>query len=150
MHPNLAAFLEMIGASEGTTRIPNSDNGYRALVGGGTFPSYAGHPRIRVPIPRLKLTSTAAGKYQLLARYYDAYKHLLGLTDFSPESQDKIAIQQIKECKAISDIEAGNFAAAVDKCKRIWASLPGAGYGQHEQKLAFLQAAYVEAGGIVA
>ncbi len=150
MHPNLKAFLEMIGTSEGTINIPNSDNGYRALVGGGTFASYADHPRIKVSIPRLGLTSTAAGKYQLLARYYDAYKHQLGLTDFSPASQDRVAIQQITECKAIPDIEAGNFAAAVDKCRNIWASLPGAGYGQHEHKLAFLQEAYLKAGGILA
>jgi len=35
----------------------------------------------------------------------------------------------------------------VIQCARIWASLPGAGYGQHENKLNDLQAAYEAAGG---
>ena len=55
-----------------------------------------------------------------------------------------------RECRAIEDVEAGRFAAAVDKCKSRWASLPGAGYQQHEHKLADLQQAYTKAGGVLA
>lgn len=147
---NLAAFLNTIAGSEGTPNIPGSDNGYRALFGGGVFASYADHPRIRFPLPRLSLVTTAAGRYQLLARYYDAYKHLLGLTDFSPLSQDKIAIRQITECKAMDDITAGRFSAAVAKCAHIWASLPGAGYNQPENKIMTLEQFYTQSGGILA
>ena len=47
-------------------------------------------------------------------------------------------------------MRAGRFADAVAKCKKEWASLPGAGYGQRENSLATLQAAYLDAGGNLA
>jgi len=150
MTPNQKAFLDMLAHSEiGPALLAKSDNGYNVLVGGGQFHSYADHPRKLIDLPRLGIKSTAAGRYQLLARYFDAYKKLLKLPDFSPASQDAIALQQIKERGAFADIEAGRFAAAVERCRNIWASLPGAGYGQHENKLADLQAAFVRAGGKV-
>ncbi|MDU7760480.1 MAG: glycoside hydrolase family protein, partial [Enterobacter asburiae] len=67
-----------------------------------------------------------------------------------PESQDKWAIQLIKERKALPDIEAGNITSAVSKCRNIWASLPGAGYGQREHRMEELIARYKAAGGTVA
>jgi len=149
MTPNRKAFLDMLACSEGTARVPNSDDGYRVIVGGGTFTGFADHPRKLVKLSAA-LSSTAAGRYQLLARYFDAYKAQLHLPDFSPASQDAIALQQIKECRALDDIDAGRLAQAVSKCAHIWASLPGAGYGQHENKLAALQAAYIHAGGKLA
>jgi len=146
MNRNRKAFLDMIAESEGTARIGDQD-GYNVIVGGGTFDGYDDHPRKLVVLNKKGLKSTAAGRYQLLSRYYDAYKKLLKLPDFSPDSQDAIAIQQIRECRALDDIDAGRFKAAVYKCRRIWASLPGAGYGQRECKLADLRTAYIKAGG---
>lgn len=147
---NLAAFCDMLAVSEiGAKRLAESDDGYNVLVGGGLFHSYADHPRQRILV-RPGLWSTAAGRYQLLSRYFDPYKALLGLTDFGPEAQDAIAIQQIKESKAYRYILEGNIAEAIDRCKHIWASLPGAGYGQHENKLSALLAAYLNAGGAIA
>lgn len=151
MTPNEKAFLDMIAYSEiGPTLLAKSDNGYNVVVGGTLFSGYEDHPRKLVDLPRLGIKSTAAGRYQLLSRYFDAYKKQLGLKDFSPASQDAIALQQIKERRALADVEAGRFADAVAKCKNIWASLPGAGYGQHENALDKLQAAYVAAGGTLA
>lgn len=151
MTPNQKAFLDMLAYSEiGPTLLSGSDNGYNVLVGGKLFEGYADHPRQLVWLARLSINSTAAGRYQLLARYFDAYKVLLGLTDFSPASQDAIALQQIKESRALPLIESGDFAAAVDRCAHIWASLPGANYGQHENHLAALQQSYINAGGTVA
>lgn len=147
---NQRAFLSALAWSEGTSRIPNSDDGYRALVGGGTFASYADHPRKLIWIARLNINSTAAGRYQLLERYFDAYKVSLHLSDFSPASQDAIALQQIKECNALGLIESGDFGAAIDRCARIWASLPGSTYKQGGNTLASVRAAYVAAGGSVA
>ena len=159
MSPNLKAFLDMIAMSEiGPKLLARSDNGYNVLVGGalfddhGTpelFDDYADHPRKVVSLGR-GLKSSAAGRYQILTRYYDAYKKLLQLPDFSPTSQDAIAVQMIKEQRALEDVEAGRFDLAVMKCRNIWASLPGAGYGQHENKLADLRNTYVQAGGILA
>lgn len=151
MTPNQKAFLDMLAVSEiGAALLSKSDNGYDVIVGGGLFKGYADHPRKLVDLPKLKIKSTAAGRYQILARYFDAYKKQLGLKDFSPSSQDAIAMQLIKECKAVDDIDAGRFSSAVAKCASRWASLPGAGYGQHENKLDKLQAAYVSAGGSLA
>ena len=50
-----------------------------------------------------KLKSTGAGRYQLLSRWWDAYRKQLGLKDFSPKSQDAVALQQIKERGALPD-----------------------------------------------
>lgn len=151
MTPNQKAFLDMIAVSEiGTGLLAVSDNGYDVLVGSTPshpllFTSYADHPRIL----NAKMNSTAAGRYQILKRNYDAYKKLLNLPDFSPTSQDAIALQMLKECHALGDIEAGYFHIAVAHCRHIWASLPGAGYGQHENSIDHLQAAFVAAGGTV-
>lgn len=152
---NRKAFLDMIAMSEiGTVMLALSDNGYNVLVGSrpnamSMFEGYADHPRKLVKLND-KLYSTAAGRYQLLARYFDAYKKSLNLPDFSPASQDAIALQQIKEQGALPDIDAGRFTQAVAKVANIWASLPGAGYGQHENKIEKLQVAYVAAGGMLA
>jgi len=145
---NLSAMLSTIAYSEGTDNgIQKTNNrGYDVLVGGGLFDSYADHPRKIITV-RAGLISTAAGRYQLLARYFDAYKKQLDLPDFSPDSQDKIAIQQIKECKALDDVEAGYIGVAFEKCAHIWASLPGAGYGQHENQLHVLLDKYKKLGG---
>ncbi|WP_175922674.1 glycoside hydrolase family 24 protein [Burkholderia latens] len=164
---NVVAFLDMLAASEidKWTR-QNSDDGYNVLVGSHgpitkkssargayiiparllTFPSYAKHPGIY----NAELNSTAAGRYQLLSRYYAPYAELLKLNDFSPLSQDMIAIQQIRERRALPLIVAGQLAAAIKACSNIWASLPGNDYGQRQNELAMLTAAYRAAGGVVA
>ena len=46
-----------------------------------------------------------------------------------------------------ADIELGNISVALTKCSSRWASLPGAGYGQHINSMDSLLAAYVNAGG---
>lgn len=154
MSPNLKAFLDMIAHSEiGERLLQVSDNGYDVIVGSTPenpilFNSFADHPRRLMNVNGLQ--STAAGRYQILKRYFDFYKSMLKLKDFGPASQDAIAIQMIKECKALQDIEAGQFEHAVVKCNSRWASLPGAGYYQHENNMADLSAAYLKAGGKLA
>lgn len=154
MSQNLQAFLDMIAVSEGTSTIPGSDNGYRVIVGSTVanphlFDAYSDHPRVLVDLGH-GLKSTAAGRYQILARYFDAYKTKLALPDFSPASQDKIAVQMIRERGALDAIAAGSFEYAVTRCSNIWASLPGNNYEQHQNQLADLQIAFEAAGGVVA
>ena len=83
-----------------------------------------------------KLKSTGAGRYQLLSRWWDAYLQQLGLKGFSPKSQDAVALQQIREKErgVLPMIDRGDGRQAIDRCSNIWASLPGAGYGQFEHK----------------
>lgn len=150
---NLDAFLTMIAVSEATNDI--GDRGYNCLVTSTVshpilFPSYADHPRIHVHV-RDGLVSTAAGRYQILERIFDAYKAQLHLPDFSPGSQDLIALQMIRECGAFADVVAGRFDEAVSKCASRWASLPGnTHYGQHQNALVDLRQAFAGAGGLLA
>lgn len=150
---NVCAFLDLIAWSEGTDngRQATKDDGYDVVVGGGLFDSYADHPRRLISLPSLGIKSTAAGRYQILSRYWDHYRKQLGLkSGFTPENQDRIALQLIRECKALDDIKAGRIEQAIHKCRSRWASLPGAGYGQHEHKVSNLVAAYSKAGGSLA
>ena len=41
-------------------------------------------------------------------------------------------MQHIPECRALHDVLAGRIETAISKCRNIWASLPGAGYGHRE------------------
>lgn len=139
---NVCAFLDMLAFAEiGKPMLtdPRTDNGYRVIV--GSLPGkliltdgYADHPRKLVQIHK-GLSSTAAGRYQILGRYWDHYKLTLSLPDFSPLSQDRYAIQQIREQKALPLIQEGRISDAIHRCRNIWASLPEAGYGQHEYSL---------------
>lgn len=145
------AFLDMLAWSEGTDKKgqPTNNRGYDVIVGGSLFTDYSDHPRKLVTLnPKLK--STAAGRYQLLSRWWDAYRKQLGLKDFSPASQDAVALQQIKERRALELIDSGDIRQAIDRCSNIWASLPGAGYGQFEHKVDNLIAKFKAAGGVVA
>lgn len=143
---NIKAFLDMIAYAEGTS----GTDGYRTLFGGGLFDSYADHPRrVFTFTNRIgqTLRTTAAGRYQFLARTWDGLKAKLGLTDFGPANQDAAAIELIRERGALNDVKAGRFVTAVNKCAPVWASLPGAGYNQPERKLSTLVSVYTAAGG---
>ena len=155
VNKNLEAFLNMLAWAEiGTEMLAASDHGYNILVGSlpgrmKLFTDYSDHPR---KMMRLTPTvhSTAAGRYQILMRTYDHYRVLLKLPDFSPSSQDAIAVQLIKERRALQDIYEGKIIEAIGKVKNIWASLPGAGYGQREHRIEPLMIAYRAAGGTLA
>lgn len=151
---NIGAFLDMLAVSEiGRAMLKESDDGYNVIVGSRpgsliTFSDYSKHPNRRIEWKPGEF-STAAGRYQILYRYWPHYRQLLKLPDFGPESQDAYAVQQIKEQRAYRDVIEGRILSAMRKCRNIWASLPGAGYGQHENKADNLVAAYKESGGVV-
>ena len=56
-----------------------------------------------------------------------------------------MALQQIKERGALPMIDRGDIRQAIDCRSNIWASLPGAGYGQFEHKADSLIAKFKEA-----
>ena len=141
---NIKAFLAMIRYAEGTF----SQDGYKKLYGGGSFNDLSKHPNVAVS--KWNITSTAAGAYQILFRTWQELQSKLKLPDFSPASQDRAAIELIKRRNALEDVIAGRFAQAILKCRKEWASLPGAGYGQNEKKPAALLAVYKMAGGSIA
>jgi len=143
----MCAFLDTIAHSElGPKLIEATDDGYNVIVGSTPqkpilFGSYAEHPRRY----QANMNSDAAGRYQFLGRYWQHYKAQLKLPDFGHRSQDLWAIQLIRECKAIAMIEVGAIEDAILFCRSRWASFPGAGYGQHENRMADLVAAYRKA-----
>ena len=151
MTKNEKAFLDMIAHAEiGPALLQESNDGYNVIVGSRPgkailFYDYSDHPRILIK----KMNSTAAGRYQILKRYFDAYKKTLKLRDFSPPSQDAIAMQMIREQGALKDVIAGRFEEAVKKVRNIWASMPGAGYGQRELAMGTLKAVFIAKGGTV-
>ena len=69
---------------------------YNVIVGGGTFDDYSKHPN-KIGIFTAYGPSTAAGKYQITKSTWDDVSKKLGLTDFSPESQDKAALYLAQE-----------------------------------------------------
>lgn len=157
---NIAAGLRAIRVAEGTA----GPDGFRTMFGGALFVDFADHPRRPKQFRsggRLLWTS-AAGAYQFMAvspipgggstrvDTWDRMKRKLGLSDFSPASQDAAALELIREAGALNDLKAGRFDAFVDKVRGVWASLPGAGYGQPERSLASLRSAFVNAGGYLA
>lgn len=152
MPQNLKAFLDMLATSEiGPALLTRSDNGYNVCVGSTPthpilFSSYVSHPRRH----DATTNSDAAGRYQFMGRYWEHYRNQLQLPDFGPASQDRWCVQLIRECRALDSIEAGRFDEAIQLCRSRWASLPGAGYGQHENRLADLRQAYTTAGGKLA
>ena len=82
----------MVGGTD-NGRQKTRNHGYDVIVGGELFTDYSDHPRKLVTLnPKLK--STGAGRYQLLSRWWDAASS--NLKDFSPKSQDAVALQQIK------------------------------------------------------
>ncbi len=143
MNTNRKAFLDMIAISEGT--YGKGDNGYNIIVGGSTFHDYSRHPNLKVWIKSINDYSTCAGRYQLKYRYWPIYCKQLGLKGFGPNVQDAIAIQQIKEQRALGDVDLGYISSAIKKCANIWASFPAAGYGQRENKMDFLLRAFSDA-----
>lgn len=149
--PQRRAFLDAIAYCEGTDngRQQTRNHGYDVIVGGSLFSDYSKHPDRLVRL-RPGLSSTAAGRYQLLSKYYATYKKQLDLPDFGPASQDQIALQQINERRAMADIDAGRIKEAVAKCNKTWASLPGSPYGQHTYSLAVFLEQFRKAGGKVA
>ena len=90
------AFLDMLAWSEGTDngRQKTRNHGYDVIVG-ELFTEFSITLKLVTLNPKLK--STGAGLLPLLSRWWDAYRKQLGLKDFSPKSQDAVALQQIKD-----------------------------------------------------
>lgn len=156
---NIRAFLAAIRVGEGTS----ASNGYSVLFGGATFASFDEHPALlgwgggRLSDAMCRgagfgpgCVSTAAGAFQINKPTWVRVRDKLGLSDFSPASQDAAALELISEKGALNDVRAGRVADAVGKVRKVWASLPGAGYGQGEVMLSNFINNYANAGGAIA
>ena len=116
---------------------------------GRAVADYSDHPRKLVTLnPKLK--STGAGRYKKASfPLVGCLPQQLGLKDFSPKSQDAVALQQIRGRGALPMIDRGDIRQAIDRCGNIRKLHCRAGYGQFEHKADSLIAKFKEAGGTV-
>lgn len=140
--PVLQSYLDLISFAEGTNT--GLDNGYGVIVSGvdgpHSFTDYSDHPfaggrpAIEVVAPGIRfpkgLYSTASGRYQLILPTWKALKGQLGLTDFTPYSQDAACIQLLVQHGATALILDGKIQEAIQVCSKEWASFPGSTAGQ--------------------
>ena len=135
---NIRAFLDTLAYAEGT------DGVYNYIFTHAIFESYADHPRKRKCSGRL--CSNAAGRYQFLSDTWDGLAPGLGLSDFTPPSQDKAVVELIRRAGAYKNVSKANvyenFTAALSKLNGTWASLPGSPYGQPTHSTAMLWKVY--------
>ena len=133
---NLRAFLTVVrqaeaGGTKGRTEVAEP-LAYNIRYGNFVFYDYSKHPNILYSGHGYSIPSTAAGAYQFIYRDWIRIVKPLGFNDFSPENQDKGALQLIKwqeeyNSKAkgvIRDIESGNIESAAVKLNGTWPSLP--------------------------
>ena len=150
-HRNIAAFLKAIAAAEGG----GYDFRYGALKERSNdrwrFTDMSTHPG-----PGIDGKSTAAGMYQITRPTWEHHGAKLGLRDFSPRTQDLIAVEILRSLGVIELIKAGRIAAAMPKVARTWAALPvGPGLGGHyppqrHVSYDYFLSSYLRAGGTIA
>lgn len=154
--PRVRAMLDTLVYSEGTGA------GYGTIVRGTVIrapfnPELVGqrnviitdfsrHPQILVRVRRDLEPSTAAGRYQFI---YPTWREL-GLSDFTPASQDLGAVMKMRQRNMITPLLNGDFRQAVYNGAQEWASFPtargGSHYrGQHARSIESLERVYNEA-----
>lgn len=144
---NVAAFLALIRAAE-------SNGNYAAIQGGDSFFQFDWHPfdfKAGAP-PRQKLgTSTASGAYQMVIGTWLAAKNALGLTDFTPESQDAAAIWilQYKRPRSWPYVQRGNVKAAMQVLQNEWEAFQKILAGTYPITIARAEQIYADNGGTV-
>jgi len=150
-HPNVAAFLRAIAEAEG--------GGYDFKCGAlkgrlndpWRFSDTSTHPGAGIDGK-----TTAAGMYQITRPTWQHYGGKLGLEDFSPRTQDLIAVEILRSLGVIEEIKEGEIAAVMPKVAPTWAALPkGPGQGNHyphQRHISFERfvASYLQAGGAIA
>jgi muramidase (phage lysozyme) len=121
-----SAFLKLLRFCE-FGRLDDQD--YFTLYGFSKFTDQSTHPDQVFVVGKHKdgsnITSSPAGAYQIVFSTYSDAERAGVVSDFTPASQDKIALWLITHRGALTDIDAGKIASAIGKLNRVWVSLPG-------------------------
>ena len=108
--PNVKAFLDVLAK-------PESGGAYDRKFGGGTFDDYS----------ELQSGSTPFGRYQFKPTTYNPIASRLGISDVSPESQDIIAVQYMKDLGVLDEVQSGDpnkIQSAINRLKgSTWTGL---------------------------
>jgi lysozyme len=136
-NPFVRAFAFMVMKAEGTTK-----HGYYTLFGNTPINSLSAHPNTVIKAGGYH--SSAAGAFQFLSKTWTGLAQKLGLTDFSENSQNAAFVELLREKNALIPLLNGDFDTALNLSRRVWASLPGAGYGQGEKSLNQVRAWFQE------
>lgn len=134
LNPYVKAGLDTIAKCEGVK------HGYNTMYGNTYFSDLSKHPNLKVT--KWGITSTAAGRYQFLYKTWKGIADKLGLTSFSAKNQDIGALYLLHEKGALKPLENGDILTAMYNARKVWASLPGAGYGQGERSKKFVTDAF--------
>ncbi len=146
--PNVAAYLKAIAASEGG----GYDFKYGAIKGRKNdpwrFTDTSTHPGAG-----FGGKITAAGMYQITVDTWHQFGGKMGLTDFTPDTQDLIAVDMLRTIGVIDKIKSGDVAGAMPRAATKWAALPeGPGLANHYPPQPYVEyseflASYKAAGG---
>lgn len=117
---NVKAFLQAIADAEGG----GYDFKYGAVKGKKNdpwrFTDFSKHPG-----PGSGGKTTASGMYQItMDTWKDHGTTRMGLTDFTPETQDLIATDILRSLGVIEKIKLGDIAASMPQASTRWAALP--------------------------
>lgn len=146
---NVQAFLGAIAWAEGGNY--HAKFGYGWAPGNWTFENESTHPGAGYVGK-----TTAAGMYQITVdTWRDHGVNKQGLNDFSPRTQDLIAVSRLRSVGAIDPIVAGDLKSAMEGASKPWAALErGPGLGNRYPKQSYktyeeVQAKYKALGGTI-
>ena len=157
------ALLKTIRYGEHSAAMVDSGNDYREFYGGSLFSDFADHPCItgekqRVQLPdwmaanlgmQPPVYSTAAGAYQINVPTWKQFRQSGSwgpyLPDFSPAAQDEAARRILLSIGALSALDAGDPAQAIELAGSRWASLPGSSAGQRPKSMEWALATFNDA-----
>lgn len=125
---NVKAFLDTISEAEGGDY--HAKFGYGWARGDWKFTDESTHPGAG-----FGGSTTASGRYQITKSTWKLQcTTAMGLTDFSPHTQDLTAIEILRSVKAIDPIANGDIKDAIHKASGQWEALP-MGPGQANRPL---------------
>jgi len=145
---NVQAALKCIRHTEGTS----ADDGYNYIFGSSPnndlrFADMSQHPNDKQT--HNKITSTAAGAYQILYSTYADLCEKYGFTDFEPHTQDLMCCAIFDLINVLTAVSKGLLLseAVMTKISNQWASMPYSKYGQPTHTIADVREFYLSVGG---
>jgi muramidase (phage lysozyme) len=117
--PRIRAFLDMIAFAEAyfAKRVMNYDEGSNFIK----IDDLTDHPQRILPGG----SSSASGRYQFMSPDWATTKKAVGVSDFTPESQDIAAVHLLRSRNRIVEaILADNILEAIQRASGTWASFP--------------------------